>query len=544
MGEHAESFDYVVIGGGSAGCAVAARLSEDPAATVLLLEAGRPDRNPWIHIPVGYYRTMFDPATAWIYQTEPEDSTGGRSIAWPRGKVLGGSSSINGLVWCRGQARDYDHWRQLGCTGWSFEDVLPFFKKAESYPGGEDELRGRDGPLKVSGPTYRSALMDAVIEAAKQAGIPENPDYNGRDQEGVGYFQLSIRNGLRCSAAVAYLRPARRRPNLVVRTGALTTGLIVEGKRVTGVRYRQEGIATSVEARAEVVLCAGAIGSPQILMLSGIGPADELSQLGIHPIHDLAGVGRNLQDHYQARAVYRAPRAVTINDAVRNFWGKGLAGLRFALRRQGPLALAAGCVALFARTRPELETPDVQFHVIPFSAEKPGEFLHPFPGYTLSVCQLRPESRGHIRLRSSDPDAQPIIFANYLATETDRRTMVDGLKLVRHIMDQPAIRDYVQTEIYPGADLRSEDDLLAYVRAKGTTIFHPSCTCMMGPASNPHAVVDPRLRLHGIAGLRVADCSIMPTVPSGNTNAPAIMVGEKCAAMIKEDARSGTRAAA
>ena len=350
-----------------------------------------------------------------------------------------------------------------------------------------------------------------------------------------------MRNGWRCSAAVAYLRPARRRPNLVVRTGCLTRHVVVEDGRARGVAYRQDGAHRVAFARGEIVLSAGAIGSPQILMLSGIGPAEELKALGIEPKVDLPGVGRNLQDHYQIRAVYRAPEPVTINDAVRSWWGKGLAGLRFALSRSGPLALAAGCVAVFARTRPELETPDVQFHVIPFSAERPGEDLHTFPGYTLSVCQLRPESRGHLRLKSADPDVQPLIYPNYLATEADRRTMVDGVGLIRRVMAQPAVRPFVAEEVVPGPVVQDAAAILDYVRAKGTTIFHPSGTCAMGPDNNAMAVTDPRLRVRGVRGLRVADCSIMPTVPSGNTNAPAIMVGEKCAAMIREDARATVR---
>ncbi|MDX6752285.1 choline dehydrogenase [Geminicoccaceae bacterium 1502E] len=539
----AESWDYVVVGAGSAGCAVASRLSEDPSCRVLLLEAGPVDRNPWIHVPVGYYRTMFDPKTSWVFATEPDPGIAGRSINWPRGKVLGGSSSINGLVYCRGQAQDYDHWRQLGNPGWSFDDVLPYFRKTERWEGGASALRGGDGPLSVSGPTYRSALMDAFIEAAKEAGIPENPDYNGESQEGVGYFQLTIRNGLRCSAAKAYLKPAMKRPNLRVVTEALTTRLLLDGHKVTGVEYRRGGVLHEARVTGEVILSAGAIGSPHIMMLSGIGDPVELAAKGVTPVHEVKGVGRNLQDHYQARTVWRSPLPVTINDAVATWWKRGFAGMRFALSRQGPLSIAAGVVALFGRTREELETPDVQFHVIPFSAEKPGEFLHPFSGYTVSVCQLRPESRGWLALKDTDPATPPAIHPNYLATETDRQTMVDGMKLIRRVMGQKAIAPFVAEEVHPGPAVEDDEALLAYVREKGTTIFHPSCTCMMGPADNPMAVVDARLKVHGLAGLRVADCSIMPAVVSGNTNAPAIMIGEKLADMIREERRGAVRAA-
>lgn len=537
----AERFDVVVVGAGSAGCAVAARLSEDPGTRVLLLEAGPEDRNPWIHLPIGYYRTIFNESTARTYRTEPEEAVAGRSILWPRGRVLGGCSSINGLAWVRGQAEDYDHWRQRGCEGWSFADVLPVFKRLEAYAEGDPEWRGREGPLSVSGPRHRMELLDAFVAAANQAGIPTNPDYNGPRQDGVGYFQLSIRNGFRCSAAVAYLRPARRRPNLVIRTEALACRLLFEGRRVVGLVYRRGGQEHRVLA-SEVVLCAGAIASPQLLMLSGIGPAEHLAAHGIAVRHHLPGVGRNLQDHYQCRIVYRCTRPITLNEVSHSLWRKAMAGLEWAVRRTGPLTVGAGVVALFWRTRDELATPDIEFHVIPFSADRPGEPLHRFPGFTVSTCQLRPESRGRLELASADPADAPRIFANYLATETDRRTMVDGLLLIRRIVAQPAMRPYVEAEHLPGPDCRTREELLAYVREKGTTIFHPTSTCAMGPASDPMAVVDPRLRVHGIEGLRVADASIMPTVVSGNTNAACIMIGERCADFLR--AERGPRAPA
>ncbi len=533
-----EAFDYIVVGAGSAGCAVAARLSEDPSVRVLLLEAGPADRDFWIHLPIGYYRTIYNPKVSWGFKTEPDPGVNGRSIPWPRGKVLGGCSSINGLAYVRGQALDYDHWRQLGNVGWSYDDVLPFFKQSESFADGEDSYRGRSGPLHVSQPRARMELMDAFIEAAKQAGIPENPDYNGATQDGVAYFQLTIRNGLRCSAAKAYLAPAKGRPNLTIETDALTQRLLLDGRRVTGVAFSQRGVQRTARAGREVVLSAGAIGSPQILLLSGIGPAEELKAQGIGVAHDLPGVGKHLQDHYQARIVYRCPRPITLNDVSNSLWRRGLAGAEWALFRKGPLTVGAGVVALFWKTREELASPDVQFHVIPFSARGIGQPLHDFPGYTVSVCQLRPESRGELTLRDSDPASHPVIHANYLATEGDQRTMVDGMKLIRHVMGQPAIQPYIEAEAIPGPGCADDAALLDYVRGNGTTIFHPTSTCMMGPSADGGAVVDPRLRVHGLEGIRVADASIMPTVISGNTNAPSIMIGEKAAAMIAEDARA------
>ncbi len=523
-----EGFDFIVIGAGSAGCVLANRLSADPAHRVLLLEAGGPDRNLWIHLPIGYYRTIFDPKLGWGYQTEPEPGLNGRRIPWPRGKVLGGSSSINGLVYIRGQKEDFDHWRQLGNAGWSHEDVLPYFKRAEDQQRGADEHHGAAGPLAVSDGTPHE-LCEAYIRASAELGIPRNDDFNGSGQEGAGYFQLTNCRGLRCSAAVGYLRPARRRPNLEIRTQALVLGLELDGRRASGVRYRHNGALRTASARREIVLAAGAINSPQILQLSGIGPGAHLQAHGVEVAHDLPGVGHNLQDHFQARSVYRCSRPITLNDRVRSPFQKLLMGVEWALFRTGPLTIGAGQGGIFARTRAELASPDIQFHIILFSADRPGQPLHRFPGFTASVCQLRPESRGTVLIKTPRPEDHPAIAANYLATETDRRCIVDGLKLARRLSQTEALEPYVAEELEPGPDQATDDDLLAYARARGGTIFHPSCTCAMGPPGNPMAVVDPELRVHGLSGLRIADASIMPTVVSGNTNAACIMIGEKCA---------------
>ncbi|MGI9434832.1 MAG: GMC family oxidoreductase [Geminicoccaceae bacterium] len=526
-------YDFIVIGAGSAGCVLANRLTADPANRVLLLEAGGRDTNPWLHIPVGYYRTIFNEKLNWGYQTEPEPELGGRRIAWPRGRVLGGSSAINGLVYIRGQREDFQLWRQMGNTGWGWDDVLPFFRKAEDQERGADLLHGDGGPLGVSDLKQSHEICEAYIHACDELGIPRTADFNGEEQEGVGYFQLTTRNGFRCSSAAAYLHPIMNRPNLVIATEALVSRIVVEDGRATGVMYWQRGQLKRADVASEIVLSAGAIGSPQILQLSGIGPGSHLQGLDIKVVHDLPGVGANLQDHFQARSVYRCTKPITLNDRVKSPWQKAMMGLEWLIKRTGPLTIGAGQGGIFARTRPELATPDVQFHLILFSADKPGEPLHDFSGFTASVCQLRPESRGKILIRSRDPEAHPAIHANYLATETDRQCMIDGLKLARRLAETGSLQPLIAAELEPGPDVVSDRDFLRYARERGGTIFHPTSTCMMGPSSNPMSVVDANLRLHGLEGLRVADASIMPTVISGNTNAACIMIGEKLADIIQ-----------
>jgi len=530
-----ESADYVVVGAGSAGCAVAARLSEDPSVQVVLLEAGARDWNPWLHVPIGYAFTMFHPTLSWNLETEPEPELGGRRIPWPRGRVLGGSSAINGLLYVRGQQADYDHWRQLGCTGWSFEDVLPYFKRAEDQERGPDALHGVGGPLAVSDLRDRNPLALAFIEAAVELGFPRNPDFNGPTQEGAGFYQVTARGGWRCSAAKAYLRPAAKRPNLAVVTGAHSTGLVMEGRRAAGVKVRRNGANLTVRARREVILCGGAIASPHLLLLSGIGPAAHLQEMGIPVVHDLPQVGRNLQDHFQARLAYRVNRPVSLNTRRHSLLGQFLMGAEFMLRRTGPLTVSAGTAGLFARVMPGSETPDVQYHFLPFSADKGMQTLHPFPGMTISACQLRPESRGTITLASPDPHAKALIRANYLSTETDRRCMIEGVKLARRLARTRAMSAWVEAEVIPGDAAATDEDILAFIRQTGGTIYHPSGTCRMG--GDAESVVDPALRVRGIEGLRVADASIMPTVVSGNTNAACIMIGEKCADLVRADAR-------
>ncbi len=527
--------DFVVVGAGSAGCVMAARLSEDPSARVVLLEAGGDDWNRWIHIPLGFGKTFADPSVNWCYETEPDAGAGGRRIFWPRGKVLGGSSSINGMVYIRGQAEDFDLWRQLGNTGWSADDVLPYFRRAEHQVRGEDEYHGVGGPLWVSDVPDHHPICEAFIKACNELGFPRNDDFNGAKQDGVGYHQTTTRNGKRCSTNVGYLRPARARPNLRVITGALAERVLLEGRRAVGVAYTQDGLHFTVRARREVILCGGAINSPHLLMLSGIGPQQHLTDLGINVVHHLPGVGQAMQDHYSSAIKMKCRFPITVNDVMQSNLRKLRTGLDYYLRRRGPLAWISSQVALFARTRPELATPDVKLSVSAFSADRPQDGLHKFSGFTLIAYQLRPESRGEIRLKSANPQEAPAMLPNYLSTETDRRAIVDGLKLGRRLLATQHMQHFITEEFLPGPAVQSDEQWLEHARKTGGTVFHPTSTCKMG--IDPMAVVDPELRVHGIGGLRVVDASVMPAVVSGNTNAATIMIGEKAADLVRQELR-------
>jgi choline dehydrogenase len=544
-----DAYDFIVVGAGSCGAALAGRLTEDPGTRVLLLEAGPADRSVWIHLPIGYGKTMWSPRYNWRFETDPEPGMNGRRMYWPRGKTLGGSSSINGLIYIRGQREDYDGWAALGNEGWGWNDVLPYFVRSEGNQRGASAFHGADGPLKVSDVGATHELIEAFIDGAAQAGVPRTDDFNGASQEGAGYYQLTTHRGWRCSTAQAYLKPARRRPNLRIETEAHATRLQCEGQRVVGVHYVQGGVAKTARCRAEVLLCAGAIQSPQLLQLSGIGPGALLSRFGIPVVKELAGVGENLQDHLQVRLYYECTRPITTNDQLNSLFGQARIGLQWLISRSGPLAVGINQGGCFMRAlknadgRPVAATPDIQFHVSTLSADMAGGKVHPFSGFTLSICQLRPESRGHVRIRSTDPFEPPSMQPNYLSTDLDRRTAVAGVRAAREIAATAAMRPYVKREHKPGPDAADDAALLEYCRSSGQTIFHPSGTAKMG--RDPLAVVDARLRVHGVGGLRVVDCSVMPTLVSGNTNAPAVMMAEKAVDLIREEyAAGGARRAA
>ncbi len=521
--------DYIIVGGGSAGCVLANRLSAK--ASVLLLEAGGRDNYHWVHIPVGYLYCIGNPRTDWGFRTAEEPGLNGRSLMYPRGRILGGCSSINGMLYLRGQAADYDHWRQLGLAGWGWDDVLPYFKRSEDYVDGADDLHGAGGEWRVDNQRLHWDILDAWREAAVQAGLPRTDDFNTGDNEGVGYFKVNQRDGWRLNTAKAFLRPAMRSGRLRVETDAQAEGLILEGRRAVGVRYRQNGQVKELRAGREVILSAGAIGSPQLLQLSGIGPGDHLQAHGVEVVLDQPGIGANLQDHLQLRCAWKVSNAVTLNTLSASLLGKARIAAEYALRRTGPMSMSPSQLGAFARSGPDVATADLEYHVQPLSLDAFGQPLHPFDALTASVCHLRPESRGHVRIASPDPRAQPEIAPNYLSTEGDRRVAAAAIRLTRRIMAQPALAAFAPEEFRPGPEVPDDDAALARAAGDiGTTIFHPVGTVRMG--ADDAAPLDPALRLRGIGGLRVVDASVMPTITSGNTNSPTIMIAEKAADLI------------
>jgi choline dehydrogenase len=533
------SFDYLIVGGGTAGCVLANRLSQDENVTVLLLEAGDKDNWIWIHIPVGYLYCIGNPRTDWCFRTQAEEGLGGRSILYARGRVLGGCSSINAMIYMRGQARDYDEWATLtGDSSWSWQQVLPLFKRSEDHWRGGDAYHGRNGELRVEQQRLRWDILDRFADAAEQAGIPHTTDFNTGDNTGCGKFEVTQRRGVRWNAVKAFLRPALKRPNLRVVTGALINRLSFEGSRVSGVEFSVGGESLSASARIETVLAAGAIGSPAILQRSGIGDADRLGALGLDVIHHAPGVGSNLQDHLQLRSIYRIEGIRSLNLLANSRMGRMLMGLEYAWRRGGPLSMAPSQLGAFVRSDGTQATPNLQYHVQPLSLDKFGDPLHRFAAFTASVCNLRPTSRGSVQIASRNAADAPRIAPHYLSTEEDRRYASAALRLTRRIVSMPALAAYRPQEYLPGLQYQSDEELAIAAGSVGTTIFHPVGTCKMGRADDPDAVVDARLRVHGVNGLRVVDASIMPTITSGNTNAPTVMIAEKGAGMIRADRSS------
>lgn len=532
-------YDYIVVGAGTAGCILANRLSADPGRRVLLLEAGGRDNWIWFHIPVGYLFAIGNPRADWMFRTEAEAGLNGRALAYPRGKVIGGCSAINAMISMRGQAADYDHWRQLGLAGWAYDEVLPHFRALEDHFLGESEVHGAGGGWRVEAPRVTWDVLDAVRDAAIEMGVRGIDDFNTGDNEGVSYFHVNQKKGRRWSSARGFLKPVLNRPNLRLITGVQVERLVVEGGRAAAVTFRgADGVPATAKARGEVILSAGAVGTPQILQLSGIGPADVLRPLGIEVVQGAEGVGRNLQDHLQQRAIYRVNGVKTLNETYHSLVGRGLMGLDYLLRRRGPLTMAPSQLGLFTRSDPSRERANIEFHIQPLSLDKFGDPLHSFPAITVSACNLRPTSRGTITPRSRDPKDAPVIAPHYLTTDDDRRVAADAIRVTRRLMAQPRLARYRPSEYLPGPSVGDDDAALAKAAGDiGTTIFHPVGTAKMGRADDPMAVVDERLRFHGLAGLRIVDASIMPTITSGNTNTPTAMIAEKGAAMIIEDAR-------
>jgi choline dehydrogenase len=532
-------YDYIVVGAGSAGCLLANRLSSDSDKRVLVLEAGGRDNWIWFHIPVGYLFAIGNPRSDWCFKTEPEEGLNGRSLSYPRGKAVGGSSAINAMIYMRGQAADYDHWRQLGLGGWGWDDVLPFFKRHENNFLGASELHSISGEMRVEAPRVHWDLLDAFRAAAEQANIKSIVDFNTGDNEGCCAFHVNQKRGRRWSAATAFLKPILHRANLRLETGCLVEGIVFDGRRAAGVRWRQGGDRRSARCRGEVILAAGSIGSPQLLMLSGVGPAQHLADHGVAVVADRPGVGANLQDHLQLRLIYRVDGIATLNERYHAPLGLARMLAEYALFRRGPLTMAPSQLGLFTRSDVDQERANLQYHIQPLSLDRFGDPLHQFPAFTASVANLRPTSRGHVRLRARDPATAPAIKPNYLSTDEDRRIAVKAIRLTRQIVAQPALAPFHPDEYLPGSGAR-DDDEQALAKAAGdigTTIFHPVGTAKMGLASDPLTVVDERLRVGGVERLRVVDASVMPAITSGNTNAPTMMIAEKGAAMIRADAK-------